>query len=364
MRPLVDMHFYPPRTNIQLLAGATLFLALSVITSDVAFIDLDLPEYWVTLSPTNVHPYRQFLLDNAFFNILGYGLTAALGGGHAISVGMFKTTMTLITFACFATLVLGSLSAYGPERAGVFLACISLTTLDYTLLHWIGKTDPLLVMAYCIVFFGRKKPIASAIGFFLIAGFHLEQALIIGLIHIIIIQFERSISFNTLCGIATGIAAAACIFFWYKSTISVGARMDRAEFARIVLLQSLAYFVGNWYIAVVTVMFGAWWLVIREIADSWRGFFYLSAATGLATLASAATLDYSRVATLLAMPISFYLAKEAASRWKPGMELGFTPAAACLMVALLGIEIRSGVLTAFGPPFRDWFRLLRSGLLG
>lgn len=364
MRPLADLHFYPPRTNVQLLSASALFLAMSVLTSDMAFIDLDLPEYWVTLSPANVHPYRQFLLDNVLFNILGYGLTAALGGGYAISVGMFKVTMALVTLACFATLVLGSLSAYGPERAAVFLACISLTTLDYTLLHWIGKTDPFLVMAYSIVFFGRKSPAVSAIGFFLIAGFHLEQALIISLIHIIIMQFERSISLKALCGIAAGIAAAVCIFFLYKSTISVGTRMDRTEFARIVLLQSLAYFVGNWYIAIVTVMFGAWWLVIRAIADSWRGFLYLSAATGLATLASAATLDYSRVATILAMPITFYLAKEAASRWKPGMGIGFTPAAACLMVALLGIEIRSGALTAFGPPFRDWFRLLRTTLLG
>jgi hypothetical protein len=350
----LDRHVYPPQSGVQLVCASVLFLLLSFLTSYISFKDDDLlPQLWVNLSPDDVPAIYQFLLSNFIYNIGGHWLTSALGGG-AISIRSFKVTMLLVATACYFCFVLSSLLAYGSERAAIFLGCLALTTLDYTVFHWIGKPDPFLVVTYGAVFFLRQSAVAAAAGFFLLTGFHPEQAVVIAVIHVLILWYEKCERLAVLGGIAAGVIAALGVYLWYKSSISVGQRMDRLDVARALFWISYGYFFNNWYIALVTVLFGVWWLAIKKMTESWRAFLYFGSGIVLVTGISAATFDFSRVANLLSMPVSFYLAKEIAYRWQPGVGLSMRVAILCLIVALFGVEIRSGVLVGSAPPFGIW----------
>jgi hypothetical protein len=83
------------------------------------------------------------------------------------------------------------LKQFDAPRAAVFLGCLSLTTLDYTIIHWAGNTDALFIPTYAFIFFKRHNAVVTAAGFCTLVLLHREQAVVLAVVHALIVGIER-----------------------------------------------------------------------------------------------------------------------------------------------------------------------------
>ncbi|MFT3725539.1 MAG: hypothetical protein QM773_18370 [Hyphomonadaceae bacterium] len=328
-----------------LIALLVAFMVLQLLVNGAYLPDPDLPGIWVSLSPGEVAPDRQFLLGNTLFNLLGHGLTG-LSGGQKLSEQSYLAFSYVMVFICVFVMLIVSTSRLGVSRASIFLGVVGLSMLDFNLFHWLGKTDPLVITTYTVVFFLRRNPAPTAIGFAVIGGLHAEQAIVIAAVHAIILVLERSMRLSVLVALVSGIAAGLAGNQLYVNAFGLTGSHDRIALAVSnggdVLTTSIKYFLRNIGVASVSVLFGVWWLALRTMAESRRTFLLLAAALCIATGVAACTLDYSRVAGLLAMPVTFFLAEQMAMRWRDEDRLPFSTAVLLGGVALVGVELSGG----------------------
>jgi hypothetical protein len=332
------------------------FLVLCVVVNGAAFAaDADVIDFWRTGSIEVLDPQRQFLAGNVFFNLLGQGLFGLIGYDRVNPVWVFWGVSTLITASAFALAVFMSLAKYGPAQAAIFLGCLALTTLDYTLLHWVGKTDAFVVTIYLATFLNRTSLVATAIGFIAMGGFHLEQSIFLAAFHGVVLWFERKLTPALVGAIALAIGAAVAIRLGYDHVN--GFQSARNRWVGLVTWPvpmgglGFYWFLTNWAACTVTALFGAWWLALREAAESKRTFWIIAALAAGAVLGGALTLDYSRVATILAFPLACLLAERTAAAHKDGVALPWPQATVLLAIAAFGFEIVGGAMRGF--LFRD-----------
>jgi hypothetical protein len=299
--------------------------------------------YWVNLTAEGVRPVRQFLLTNALYNLFGHAVTVAAGGKRLPFAAYSAMSIALMAFS-FAVLIGWSIKNLGVPRASIFLGCLSLTTLDYTLVHWGGKTDALVVAVYTIVFFGRRDWRVLALGFGTLVMLHREQALALALIHCVVLFLEDRLPVRQLAGVAVGVVVGALAVQGYLHHYALDHVTNRLDYlvadSGLRVVDAARKAIDNLGAGVATVLFGAWWLLFRMTADR-RTWLVLGLALIVAAGVPIFTYDYSRVANVLAMPVSFVLAERVTREWREGTGLPASAVAILAVIALLGFEVRN-----------------------
>ncbi len=344
---------YPPRSLAPLSAIALLFILGLVLVGGFHFTDPMVPAFWVAMDYRAMEPTWQYLSGNAIFNLIGHAITLA-NGGEQLSKQQFELVVVAVVAFAYTAIFASSIARFGVERASIFLACIALTTIDSTMLHWLGKADPLFVCAYLIVFFGRNTVWVTALGMALLVGVHREQAAVVSVVHVLILILERKLSLRLLLGLAGGFLVGAAAVQVYIQQLGLDGARDRFDYALreggSVITYSLKY-VAKWFgLALPSVLLGGWWLALNAMKDR-RSTFLLLLAIGIASGVAATTHDFTRGASLMVMPVAFYLAEYYARRWQPGEGLALKWAAMFAFIALIGYEVQDNRIMAFHRPF-------------
>jgi hypothetical protein len=344
---------YPPRSIITLAIISLLFVFGLVLIGGFHFTDPMVPAFWVAMDYRAMEPTWQYLSGNAIFNLIGHVVTLA-NGGEQLSQQQFELVGVAVVAFAYIVIFASSVARFGVERASLFLACFALTTLDSTMLHWMGKADPLFVCAYLIVFFGRTNVWVTALGMALLVGVHREQAAVVSVVHVVILILERRLTLRLLLGLAGGFLVGAAAVQLYIQQLGLDGARDRFDYALreggSVITYSLKY-VAKWFgLALPSVLLGGWWLALNAMKDR-RSAFLLLLAIGIASAVAATTHDFTRGASLMVMPVTFYLAENYARRWQPGEGLALKWAAMFAFVALIGYEVQDNRIMAFHRPF-------------
>jgi hypothetical protein len=344
---------YPPRAVLTLALVAMLFVLALVLIGGFHFSDPMLPAFWVAMDYRAMEPQWQYLSGNAIFNIFGHTVTLA-NGGVQLSQQQFEVVGVAVAAFAYVAIFAASIARFGVERAAIFLGCVVLTTLDSTMLHWMGKADPLFICAYLIVFFGRSNVWITALGMALLVGVHREQAAVVSVIHVLVLILERRLTARLLLGLAGGFLVGAAAVQIYIQQLGLDEARDRFDYALreggSVIAYSLKY-VAKWFgLALPSVLLGGWWLALNAMKDR-RSAFLLLLAIGVASGVAATTHDFTRGASLMVMPVTFYLAEYYARRWKPGEGLALKWATMFAFVALIGYEVQDNRIMPFSRPF-------------
>lgn len=344
---------HPPRSIVTLAIISLLFVFGLVLIGGFHFTDPMVPAFWVAMDYRAMEPTWQYLSGNAIFNLIGHVVTLA-NGGEQLSQQQFELVGIAVVAFAYIVIFASSIVRFGVERASIFLACFALTTLDSTMLHWMGKADPLFVCAYLIVFFGRTNVWVTAFGMALLVGVHREQAAVVSVVHVVILILERRLTLRLLLGLAGGFLVGAAAVQLYIQQLGLDGARDRFDYALreggSVITYSLKY-VAKWFgLALPSVLLGGWWLALNAMKDR-RSAFLLLLAIGIGAAVAATTHDFTRGASLMVMPVTFYLAEYYARRWQPGEGLALKWAAMFAFVALIGYEVQDNRIMAFHRPF-------------
>ncbi|MBI1250062.1 MAG: hypothetical protein GC189_01140 [Alphaproteobacteria bacterium] len=329
----------PPTTIAGFAALALLFLTLSVVVNGIGFTDLDLPQLWAARSFEAVPAEREFVLMNWLYAAFGRGLTAL--NAAPLSDVQFKLASVALAGGAIAALMGLALQAYGASRATVFLGAVCLTGLDYTLLHWMGKTDALVVAGYAVVFFARRNSFVSAAGYFLLFAAHAEQAALISAGHAIMLILRREAHWRDAAAFAAGAGLALAAGQIYALAIAMGDPVSRAELLPTAgprAFENMLHFRG---IALVSVLWGGWALAFSALRDA-RAALLIGLSLALAMGVAAFTYDFTRVAVLLTLPLTFHLADVCARAWRDDETMPLPRAALLTGIALIGFEVIAG----------------------
>ena len=344
---------YPPRSVFMLAMIAVVFVFGLVLIGGFHFTDPMVPAFWVAMDYRAMEPTWQYLSGNAIFNLIGHAVTLA-NGGQELSKQQFELMGVAVVATAYIAIFASSIVRFGVERAAIFLGCVALTTLDSTMLHWMGKADPLFACAYLIVFFGRTNVWITALGMALLVGVHREQAAVVAVIHVLVLILERRLTLRLLLGLAVGFLVGAAAVQIYIQQFGLEGARDRFDYALredgSVIAYSLKY-VAKWFgLALPSVLLGGWWLALKAMKDR-RSAALLLLAIGIASGVAATTHDFTRGASLMVMPVTFYLAEYYARRWQPGEGLALKWAAMLAFVALIGYEVQDNRIMPFSRPF-------------
>ena len=344
---------HPPRTVLTLALIAVVFVLGLVLIGGFHFTDPMVPAFWVAMDYRAMEPQWQYLSGNAIFNLIVHTVTLA-NGGVQLSQQQFEVVGVAVVAFAYVAIFAGSIARFGVERAAIFLGCVVLTTLDSTMLHWMGKADPLFICAYLIVFFGRSNVWITALGMALLVGVHREQAAIVSVVHIVVLILERRLTVRLLLGLAGGLLIGAAAVQIYIQQLGLDEARDRFDYALreggSVITYSLKY-VAKWFgLALPSVLLGGWWLALNAMTDR-RSAVLLFLAIGVASGVAATTHDFTRGASLMVMPVTFYLAEYYARSWKAGEGLSLKWAAMLAFIALIGYEVQDNRIMPFSRPF-------------
>ena len=344
---------YPPRSLPVLIGWSLIFLVGLLFIGRIFFSEHDiLPPFWATMDYRTIAPEWQYFTGNAIWNLLGAAVSALKGG--QLTENEFRIVGIAAVAFCYVAIFASSVIRFGVERAAIFLGCFCLTMLDSTLLHWMGKADPLFVVAYLIAFFGRTSLIWTAVGFALVVGVHPEQSSVLAVIHVLILLLERRLTMRLVAAVGVGLLVGYGAIQIYRAAFDLGEARGRLEYAlrdNAAVIRFSIDFVIRWIgLALPSVLLGGWWLAIRAMTDR-RSTVLLLGAIGLATAVAATTHDFTRGATLMAMPVIFYLAELFARRWEPGQGLPLKWFIALAFVAMIGYEVQLDRILVFSRPF-------------
>jgi hypothetical protein len=329
----------PPKAVWQLALLCAAFAIFDLALNGYFFVDPELPQMWAHLGPGDWGRDREFLLTNTLYNLIGVGLTK-LNGGQALTDGQYHAFAVAQSALAVVIVSWASIVKFGVERAAIFLGVLALSSIDFTLLNWLGKSDALLIVTYLAVFFFRRNPFVSAAGFAILVTIHSQQALVIAAAHAIILLLEREWKVSTMAGIAVGVAAGLGANQMYLHAFHVDQVHDRMDYAfgEGRTLNIFKHFIKNAVIAVATALSGVWWLAARYPKDM-RSFLLLGAAIAVPLGVSMLTYDYTRVVSMLTLPVVCFLGEAAARNYKEGEGLKLSALFIYGLVALIGLQL-------------------------
>ncbi|MBU2103721.1 hypothetical protein KKD81_02885 [Patescibacteria group bacterium] len=309
-------------------AGAILlYSGIFLALHGVRFVDFEvLPQFHLdpfAALPTSSQALHGSPLPAIIGNVLGI-----------VSENTIQIFYVLLVLAAFGALMWYVRHIGKEKNSPLFFLLIALTPLPLVLISWIGKPDPLVVLAY-IGFLVSSAPVLIAGSAFLLLLAHKEVAILLLLIHAILFPSElRKISIASI-GVVMGL-----IYFALYTNI-VGTVTDRTAFVAEHLSQLLqtpliaALFIFNWFLLVLLLLYK------RGILRSVR---ILAAIAVIFVVSVFVVLDHTRIAALLSLPLYVYVLRKVADA-KEGFSLSKKQFLILLVVSLLQIEaVTTGLL--------------------
>jgi hypothetical protein len=285
--PLLDVRALDARLRRTPLAFALAFLALNGVRG------ADFPQFrWLTAHPLALIPEAggQFRHGSPFTFFLGAPL-AQLFGPHA--AWALVTAGGLVLLALALRRFLGRFPSAQAETVWLVLAS---TPLCAVLTRWLGKSDPYLIAFYLWLAAGPRRPLARAALAAAMVLCHREMATVMLAVHLF---YARRDAAPVLCGLAAG--HALILVYWHL--LLPAPPFSRARFAALRAPEILGGFARNPLVHVAAAL-GWFWRHYAAQLRRWRDL----APLVLVIAVAAWTMDFTRVATLCALPIVLHVA--------------------------------------------------------
>jgi hypothetical protein len=230
--------------------------------------------------------------DSVLPSLIGH----ALGIRGATSIILFFTIVVLVTIM---TIVWHTVArAATRTEQYVCLLLIALTPLLHTLLSWIGKPDPFLILAYLLFAHGRSALLRNA-GIFFMLLTHREAAIVMLAIHFILGMDDIRQWRMYVPGIVLGLA-------WVRTyTFLLGDPTGRIGF----VMQNWQHILQNLRHLPVIAFTGFSWFWVPLLAYLARHRFPLRICVAILVIlgVSFLTLDNTRIFVLAGLPLVLYL---------------------------------------------------------
>ena len=275
--------------------GAVLFAAILLVTGP-RFVDLN------ALTRLYAEPFR-LLPDPA-----DHYLHASVSGifvGHLL--GAVSPHRAQVLAVAAALVAVAAMLAYGhraiaePDERWRFFRLLALSPLLHVLVFWLGKSDPYLVAPYFLLLLARGPAMAGLLAFAMTLA-HPEQATVILGVHAVLHRPARGVLLASVGGWAAGIGAEQAYLVQIGLTGSPRARW-LAEWGAFLIRSNLVR-----PVAMLALSFGWFWIPVIVYAWSRRATTTLALA-GLCFVIAAAGTDFTRVFTILALPLTVHVAR-------------------------------------------------------
>ena len=213
-------------------------------------------------------------------------------------------SLTATALALGAVLLYGHRAIADPSQRWTFVRLLALSPLIHVLMFWMGKSDPYLVLAYFLLLLTRDRVGVAALALVMTLA-HPEQAAVVLAVHAILYRPGPTLLLALLVGWAVGMGvhqaylAQIGMSGWPRGTW-IAARLDippRYNLGRPVSMLWLSF---SWF-----------WIPLLVYAKG-RPDWKLPALAGLCFMVAAASADFTRVFTLVSLPLIVHIARELA----------------------------------------------------
>lgn len=251
--------------------------------------------------PLTLHPdvERQFLHSSPLLYFLGYPLVQLVGPATAIAI---------LGAAGFAVLAAGlgrltrGLSAEAMPAVTLVLLSTPLTLVFTT---WLGKTDPAIAGLYFWLVASPRSPSMRGALALVMTLCHCEIATVVLVGHAIVRPRDA-------VAVLTGLGLGHLAVLGYHHGLLSAPPVSRSAYAQIHRAEILSGFVANPLAHLVFSLGWFWMLFVLELRRRPR-IAYL-AVVAVALGAASLTYDYTRVATMCALPVIVEVALGLATR--------------------------------------------------
>ena len=277
--------------------AALLLVAIAVVTGP-RFADEALLIQLHTDPFRPLEEVRRYLHASLVNIFVGHALGAvSLGRVQALSV-------TATALALGAVLLYGHRAIADPRQRWTFFRLLALSPLIHVLMFWMGKSDPYLVVAYLLLLLMRDRVGVAALALVMTLA-HPEQAAVVLAVHAVLYRPGPTLLLALLVGWGVGMGvhqaylAQIGMSGWPRGSW-IAARLDlppRTNFVRPVSMLWLSF---SWF-----------WIPLLVYAKGRPGW-KLPALAGLCFMVAAASADFTRVFTLLSLPLIVHIARELA----------------------------------------------------
>jgi hypothetical protein len=251
--------------------------------------------------PLTLHPdvQRQFLHSSPLLYFLGYPLVQLVGPAVAVA------TLGAASFAVLAA-GLGRLTRGLPDEAVSAVTLVMLSTpLTLVLTTWLGKTDPAVAGVYLLLAAAPRSQLARCALAVVMTLCHCEIATVVLVGHAVV---RRRDAVAVLIGLGLGHLAV----LGYHHLLLSAPPVSRSDYAQLHRAEILSGFIANPLAHLVFALGWFWMIFVIELRRRPRIAYLVvvAVALGVASL----TYDYTRVATMCALPVIVQVALGIATR--------------------------------------------------
>ena len=278
--------------------AAVLFATILLVTGP-RFVDTD------TLAGLYAQPLRLLPdpADRYLHSSVGNIVVGSLLG--AVSPRRVQALAIAAALAAVAAvLAYGHRAITDPDERWTFFRLLALSPLLHVLAFWLGKSDPYLVGTYFLLLLARHPVVAALLAMAMTLA-HPEQATVVLAVHAAMHRPTRAV----LLAMLAGWAAGAGVTQLYLAELGL-AGSPRAAW----IGQWLEVLIRNNFSRPVTMLWLSFsWFWIPVIAYAWaRRRARLLALAGICFVIAASSADFTRVFTLLSLPLTVHVARELA----------------------------------------------------
>lgn len=245
-----------------------------------------------------VEAYQNPLISHEYTSILhstlGFIAHITTEGGAVF----FNTIFVLLALISLVFYVVQTTPE--QKRLPILLVFIALTPLTEILFSWIGKSDPLLIISY-VLFIVTKNPVLKNTGILLMILAHKEAALIILVVHLLLFTEERRKWKSYIPGALVGVGFLASVdFFMSNTSARINFVFDNIDQIYRNLLNALP---------IILTSFSWFWVILLPLLFKQvrARKFELLVAVCIVISVTLLTVDNTRIAALLSLPILFYV---------------------------------------------------------
>jgi hypothetical protein len=274
--------------------GAVLLGAILLVTGP-RFVDLD------SVARLYAEPFR--LLPEPMDRYL-HASVSSMFVGHLLGAWSPRRVQALALAA--AVVAVAAVLAYGhraiadPEERWTFFRLLALSPLLHVLVFWLGKSDPFLIAPYFLLLLSRGRAVTAVLALAMTLAYP-EQATVILWVHAVLNRPPRGVVLACVGGWAVGIGVEQLYLaqlglpgspraLWIAQW---GERLVRNNLARPITMLWLSF---AWF-----------WIPVLVYVRSRRAGRALALA-GLCIAVAALSADFTRVFTLLALPLIVHVA--------------------------------------------------------
>lgn len=278
---------------------ATLFFAAIVLVTGVRFVGMSvMGDLHARPLQRLESPQDQYLHSSLVSIFVGHTL------GAVSPRRMRALSLSVMALALSAVLLYGHRAVPDPAERWTFFRLLALSPLIHVLVFWLGKSDPYLVAGYFLLLLSGNAFVVAALALGMTLT-HLEQATVLLAVHGLLHRPRPAVVGGLLAGWLAGLAVhqAYLVQLGLAGSPRVSWLWDhpdvlgRNNLARPYAMLALSF---SWF-----------WIPLFAYLRDRRGW-TLPLLSGACFAVAMLAMDFTRVFTLVALPLIVHVARELA----------------------------------------------------